>query len=315
MLGSAPGAVPDATRARPERFPRPALLGFRHVTNSAAAEMAKKYGLSRMGARPPLGRYLAEAWRRRYFAITLSRYTVEAGDSDSRLGSLWVIVRPFLSAVIYGLLFGVILGPDRPHNFVPHLLVGVTTFEFFAKCFDQGAKSITGNQSLVTSLAFPRILLPISAVLRNIFELWPMWVVLVLALLAFQQWPSWNWLLVIPMLGLMTLLNTGLALISARLTVHFRDLSQIIPFINRLLFYGSGIFFTLQSVTKNQTLIHLFQINPVYDFVEAMHSFLLPGYEPLTQWEWTALIGWSVLLPVIGLLFFWSAEERYGRVE
>ena len=62
------------------------------------------------------------------------------------------------------------------------------------------------------------------------------------------HWPTWSWLLMIPLLALFSLFNTGIALFAARLTVHVRDLTQLLPFVSRILFYTSGVLFDVSDI-------------------------------------------------------------------
>ena len=117
----------------------------------------------------------------------------------------------------------------------------------------------------------------------------------------------------IPLLALYTLFNTGVALFTARLTVHVRDLTQILPFITRLLFYTSGVLFDVSKIfEKYPKVIALYDFVPIYQVLQMARACLLGGhdYDPM---YWVYFSAWSVLLFVTGLLFFWVAEERYGR--
>ncbi|GAA2071659.1 hypothetical protein GCM10009821_06960 [Aeromicrobium halocynthiae] len=78
-----------------------------HVADATAA------GLQRVGARPTLGRYLLEVWRRRAFVMTLARFRTQAENDRDRPGIAWVVLRPLLDAGIYGLIFGWVLQTSR----------------------------------------------------------------------------------------------------------------------------------------------------------------------------------------------------------
>ena len=129
-------------------------------------------GLVLVGRRPPLGEYLVEAWRRRQFAITLAGHRLIGSLLQNRLGVLWIVLKPLLTATIYGTIFGLILsGSARPDDWVPYLITGVFIFEFFTGCFGNGARAITGNTKLVQSFGFPRILLPVATVIEQTLRL------------------------------------------------------------------------------------------------------------------------------------------------
>jgi teichoic acid transport system permease protein len=284
------------------------------VTDESPAEIAKRFGLPRVGVRPPLGRYLVEAWRRRAFAATLAGYRIQSENERNRFGLAWVVIKPLLNALVYGLVFGLILPSDtRPDNFIPYLLVGVFIFEFFSASLSDGSKAITSNARLVQSLSFPRILLAFAVVLEQIFRLIPIVVVLLLLLLLFGETPSWTWLLLVPILMVMAVFNAGVAMIAARMSVHFRDIQQVIPFGTRLIFYTSSIFFSVDLIfAERPTLLAIAHANPVYEFIALCREVLIAGPPvPPQLWWWAAL--WTVGVFLFGLVFFWYAEERYGR--
>lgn len=276
--------------------------------------MARANGLARIGARPSLGSYLREAWNRRAFAITLARYRIEAKNGQNRLGLAWVVLRPLINATVYGVVFGIVLASNtRPDNFIPFLVVGVFMFEFFSKSFSDGAKSITSNAQLVRSLSFPRILLPLSTVMQQILELIPMLLVMFIIVIVFGEPITWNWFILVPALLLMTMFNTGIALISARLTVHIRDVTQIIPFVTRIMFYTTGIFFSVEKVLADQPiLLTIARLNPVHDYIALIRYAVVTG-SPMDSIYWIAGSIGAFAFLIFGVIFFWHAEEQYGR--
>lgn len=284
------------------------------MTPTDPEALARDYGLERVGARPSLPAYLAQTWRRREFAITLARYRLQAAMSENRLGMGWVVLRPILNAALFGTIFGLIMpAGTRPDNFVPFLVVGFFIFEYFSKTLSGGAKAIVGAKSLVRSLSFPRILLPLAIVIRQLVELIPMLVVMFIILILLGEPITWGWLMVVPVMMLMTLFNLGVAFITARLTVHVRDLSQIIPLVSRVVFYTSGIFFDLARVLADKPeLLRLARLNPVHDYIGLIRGFTVSGNE-IYPFMWWIGIGAAVVTFVFGVIFFWKGEERYGR--
>lgn len=277
------------------------------------AELAAEHGLKRVGARPRLSRYLQDAWRRRDFVFALARYRLRAGLEGNRLGVLWLVLQPTLNALIYGTIFFVLQRGTDPIQFAAHVVIGVFLFQFFSHSMTQGAKSITGNQSLVQSLAFPRLTLPVAEVLEELISLLPSLAVLFVILPFLGHWPTLEWLLLIPLLILFTLFNTGVAFFTARLTVHIRDLSQLLPYISRILFYTAGVLFDVNQVFQSHPkIIAIYDFIPVYQVLQMARAALLGGhnYDPM---YWVYFSAWSVITFVGGLLFFWVAEERYGR--
>jgi len=243
------------------------------------ADYALSHGLTQVGVRPNFREYLKQAWGRRDFAFTMS----------------------------------LILGDLRPANFIPFLITGVFLFSFFSGSFSSGAKAITSNSGLLRTVAFPRILLPLSAVIREFINFLPQLAILPLVMLAFGQQITWDWLYLVPITFLMFLFSTGLAMISARLTVQVKDLGKLVPFITRLMFYSSGIFFEIERIFAGYPeLLAVAMLNPVYDFISLARGALINDMQ-MTPFLWIAASCWAVVTFLVGVLYFWKAEARYGR--
>lgn len=279
----------------------------------SAEEYALSHGLKKVGARPGLLKYISETVSRINFAYTLASYGNEAANAKSRLGSWWNILLPTIQAATYGLIFGLILGANKPDNFLPFLFTGVFLFSYISGSFSLGAGAIISNSGLVKSLSFPRVLLPLSIVMSQTLNLFPQLLVLAVVLISVQQTISWTWLMLVPLIALLFIFNFGLAMIMARITVHVRDLNKLVPFISRILFYVSGVFFSVEKIFSPDSIFaQLITLNPIYDFLNLARSYLVEGY-PQQPEQWITVSIWSFSVFVFGFVFFWSAEERYGR--
>ncbi len=226
---------------------------------------------------------------------------------------LWLVLKPLSIALIYGTIFGLILsGAARPPGFAQYVIVGTFIFEFFTGAFGNGSKSITSNAKLVQSIGFPRILLPVSTVIEYAMRMVPIVCLLYILLIAFGERISWKWLLLFPILGIMAMFNLGVALIAARMTVAVRDVQQLIPIVNRLLLYGSGILFDVDGALAHlPVVLTLVQLLPTYEFIAIARDVTLSTYSaPLIAWVGAPV--WAVLALSVGVLYFWRAEARYG---
>ncbi|MCQ9368060.1 ABC transporter permease [Brevibacterium sp. 91QC2O2] len=281
---------------------------------TTSAELAAQYGLSRVGARPNLFAYLREVWKRRDFTLSLAKYRIKSENERNRLGMAWVLLRPILSAIMYGCIFGLILGGSRPPNFVPYVVVGVFMLEFFNSSMTGGSKSIIKNTSLVQTLPFPRMVLVIAQVAQNLLNFIPTLLLMVIVAMIFGARPSWSWFAMIGLIVLFTMFNMGVALIFARLTVHFHDLSQVTPFISRMIFYTSGVFFDPQRIVAGHPVLEaIYPWHPLNEVLSIARGILLPADHPYDPSMWWMLAIWSVVMLVVGTVYFWKAEERYGR--
>lgn len=286
-----------------------------------AKELAAQHGLPKLGGRPSLSTYLAKLWQRRYFTLELARSRFRSANEADRLGAAWIVLLPLINAAVYGAVFGLLLpSSTRPEkNFLGFLVVGVFIFQFFSACLSDGAKSIIANRGLVRTLHFPRALLPIASVVQQIFALIPMVGVMCVIVLITGEPITVRWLELIPALALLVLFCTGVAFFAARMTIHIRDIAQLIPFITRVIFYLSGVFFSVDKLAKrHHSLGSVLEANPVHVYITLVRDALLTqdravsgvAADPRT---WAYGIGWAAVLFVLGFLFCWQAEELYGR--
>nr|WP_202488985.1 ABC transporter permease [Streptomyces sp. SID5473] len=285
-----------------------------------SAQLAAKYGLSVSGARPSLFQYIRQLWGRRHFILAFSQAKLTAQYSQAKLGQLWQVVTPLLNAAVYYFIFGLILNADRGMSqevFIPFLVTGVFVFTFTQSSVMAGVKSISGNLGLVRALHFPRASLPISLALQQLQQLMFSMAVLVVIAVSFGSFPSLSWLLILPALVLQFGFNTGLALIMARLGSKTPDLAQLMPFIMRTWMYASGVMFSIPVMLADKPawIADVLQWNPAAIYMDLIRFALIDGYgsENLPPHVWAFAVGWAVLFGAAGFVYFWKAEERYGR--
>lgn len=284
------------------------------LSSAELAELAKDSGLVQVGVRPRFGHYVKSLWQRRHFAIKLASSKSYARNQGSYLGQVWALLNPILWASVYLLVFGLLLNTSRGvDNFIGFLVTGVFMFRFISACISAGAKSITGNQGMITSLQFPRALLPIATVLAEFFTLLPSLVVLLIIVPVTGE-PITSSILLMPLAVVLAwLFGTGIAFIFARLVVQIRDFGQLIPFILRASMYISGVFFSIEHyVSQGGAAAAILSHQPIAIYLELVRSTLLTEMTASpSAWLWG--IGWALGFPVVGFIFFWRAEEIYGR--
>ncbi|MEU6576645.1 ABC transporter permease [Streptomyces sp. NPDC046805] len=285
-----------------------------------AADLAAKYGLAVSGARPSLGTYVRRLWGRRHFILAFSQAKLTAQYSQAKLGQLWQVATPLLNAAVYYFIFGVILNASRGMShavYIPFLVTGVFVFTFTQSSVMAGVRAISGNLGLVRALHFPRASLPISFALQQLQQLLFSMLVLFVVAVAFGSYPDLSWLLIVPILALQFLFNTGLALIMARAGAKTPDLAQLMPFVMRTWMYASGVMFSIPVMLadKPQWAENVLQWNPAAIYMDLMRFALIDGYgsENLPANVWAVAGGWAALVAIGGFVYFWKAEERYGR--
>ncbi|MFF3503907.1 ABC transporter permease [Streptomyces sp. NPDC003247] len=285
-----------------------------------AAQLAAKHGLAVSGARPTLREYVRQLWGRRHFILAFSSAKLTAQYSQAKLGQLWQVATPLLNAGVYFAIFGLILDAGRGMDkdvYIPFLVTGVFVFTFTQSSVMTGVRAISGNLGLVRALHFPRASLPISFALQQLQQLLYSMIVLFIVAIAFGSYPDASWILIVPVLVLQFCFNTGLALIFARAGAKTPDLAQLMPFVMRTWMYASGVMFSIPVflADKPQWMANVLQWNPAAIYMDLMRFALIEEYgaENLPDHVWAAAGGWAALFAIGGFVWFWQAEERYGR--
>ena len=255
--------------------------------------------------------YVRDLWERRHFAVVVPANDIRAQNMDTFFGQLWHLFNPALLITVYYVIFGVLLDANRGvENFIGFLVVGVIIFNLSQRSLQDAAISLRRNQSLIRSIQFPRALLPISSIVGQTVAFFPSFIVMLVFLLVTGEQPSIRWLVIIPILIAQQMFGIGLGLLLARIGYFFPDLQQLLPHIFRLLFYASGVLFSLEAFISNQTILDLCAINPMYDICTIARWSLIGTAAPTL-----AVIGlliWASVLPIVGLIFFRNQENRYG---
>lgn len=288
------------------------------LTAQEAEALATAHGLTEAGVRPGLSAYIADVWRHRDLMWSLAKGEFISEHQDNYLGFLWAVINPLLLGAAYYLIFGLLLGTSRGiENFITFLTAGLFTFALLSTALTSGSKSLLSRMTMMRSLQFPRVLLPVVTVLSAMVRQLPAFVVLLVIALWQQGSVSWTWALYPVALLIVTTMGLGMAMLTARLVHASRDLVNLVPLLVRLLRYVSGVFFSvslqMERFSDPPRLVALaLEYQPVAVALTMVRESIM-STEPL-RWEtWAVATGWALVLFVGGFVYFWGGEGRYGR--
>ena len=179
-----------------------------------------------------MGRYMRSLIKRRAFITEFARSELRGQNYGSVFGQLWLVLNPLLLSGVYFLLIFVIGGSSDATRFA-HLTASLFLFYLVANSLTGGVKAITSGQRLILNTSFPRIMLPLSAVVISFLKFIPTLVVAFVIHLILGLPFSWQMLWAIPVLAIAILLSTGLAILFSCVNVYFRDISSMLPYMTR----------------------------------------------------------------------------------
>jgi len=258
---------------------------------------------------PPIGAYVRELWRRRDFAAELSRTNLRAQHVNTAFGMLWLVINPLLLATVYFILVDILRSGSRGEDFFGHLVACLFAYYFIQQSAQQSVKSVTSGGKLILNTAFPRALLPLASVRTGFVRFLPTLAVYAILHLitGLPLEPVLLW--VIPLVAIMVVLASGLAMLLAAAQVYFRDLKEFLPYALRVWLYTSPILYYADDVPDRYDWV--LAINPLGPILTAWSDVLNAGKAPDLTLIGLAL-AWAAGTFAVGFLFFISREREFA---
>jgi ABC-2 type transport system permease protein len=235
----------------------------------------------------------------------------------SVLGYLWQLVRPLLLFAVLYIFFTKVARvndtgkPGEAHDGA-QLLASIVLFTFFSEATMGAVRSVVDNEALVRKIQFPRMVIPLSTVLVASFNLVLNLVVVAIFAVASGVRPMWSWFEVFPIIGMLLVLSTGLALLLSALFVFLRDVQPIWEVVTQIVFYASPVIVAVDKVQEylHGTLFHLYMLNPLavvfQQFRHAVITHATPGVGKLlgSDAQIAEPVAIVVVIFVLGLYVF-----------
>lgn len=253
-----------------------------------------------------------ELWRYRELIFFLTWRDIKVRYKQAVLGIAWAILQPFLTMVIFTVIFGTLL--NTPSQDLPYPLFSLSAllpWQLFASALQRSSVSLVGNANLITKIYFPRLAIPLSSVFAALVDFSISFFVLLGVMFYYRFWPGWTilWLPPIVLLALLTALSVGLWL--SALNVQYRDIQHMVPFIIQVWMYASPIVYPIETIPPGFWR-WIYGLNPMVGVIQGFRWALLGGNPP----DVTMLIsiGVVLLLLVSGLYYFRRMEKTFADI-
>jgi lipopolysaccharide transport system permease protein len=240
----------------------------------------------------------------------LTLRNVKVRYKQTILGSAWIVIQPLLLTGALTLVLGGFL--SVPSDGLPYALfafTGTALWSAFQRTINDTGISLAASGSIILKVYFPRILVPVAALLTALVDFVPIYVLLVVAVIAYGVFPGWPILLspVFILLALVMAFATGLWV--TMLDAIYRDMRLLIPSVLQLVFYASPVMYS-QSVVPERWQ-KFYQLNPLVGLLQGFRWSFVAGVAPPSLWN----IGWCVLISAIflaGGLILFARLERFA---
>jgi lipopolysaccharide transport system permease protein len=221
--------------------------------------------------------YWLDLWRYRELFRVLAWRDLSVRYKQTVIGVLWALIRPFLTMVIFTVIFGRIakLPTDGNAPYALMVFAGILPWTFFSTGLSEASNSLVNNSSLISKVYFPRLIVPTATIVVAFVDFLIGFCILLVLMGWYRFLPDWR-IMVLPIFALLAFFATvGPALWITALNVKYRDFRYVIPFIVQLGLYVSPVGFSSSVVPEQWRL--LYSLNPMVGVIDGFRWCILRG--------------------------------------
>jgi len=257
--------------------------------------------------------YWLDLWRYRELFVILAWRDVAVRYKQMVIGALWAFLRPFMTMVVFTVVFGTLAKLPTEGNtpYAVMVFAGLLPWTLFSSVLNDASNSVIGNANLVSKVYFPRMIIPLATVVVAVIDFLVSLVILAGLMIWYGVAPGWQ-ILLLPFFVVLALLAAiGPALWAASLIVHYRDFRFLIPFGVQIGLYVSPVGFSSKVVPEQFQMLYSF--NPMVGVIDGFRWAILG--ETNIYWPGFGIsVGAVLLLIVSGICYFRRTERTFADV-
>ena len=228
------------------------------------------------------------------------------------IGVLWALIRPFLTMLVFTIIFGRVARLPTDGN-VPYALMvfaGILPWTLFSTGLSEGSNSLINDANLITKVYFPRLIVPTARVVVAFVDFLISFFILVLLMAWYEFLPDWR-VVILPLFALFAFFaSIGPALLCASLNVKYRDFRYIVPFIVQFALYVSPVGFSSNVVSAQWRLI--FSLNPMVGVIDGFRWCIFGTQSELYPPGLLVSVGVAALFLFFGVFQFRKTEKSFA---
>lgn len=225
--------------------------------------------------------YWRDLWRYRELLQVLAWRDIAVRYKQTVIGAAWALIRPFLTMVIFTVIFSKLakLPSDGTAPYALMVFAGMLPWTFFAGALSEASNSLTGNAGLITKVYFPRLIVPIAAVMVAFVDFLISSSIMLTLMIWYKFMPGWQ-VLLLPVFAVIAFIaSLGIGAWITALNVKYRDFRHVVPFIVQLGLYVSPVGFSSSIIPDQWRLAY--SLNPMVGVIDGFRWCLLGGESQL----------------------------------
>ena len=256
-------------------------------------------------------RYWSDLWMYRGLLYFLAWRDILVRYKQTVIGVAWALIQPLVLMVILTIVFSRLA--KLPSGGAPYSLLvfsGLLPWFFFSQAFSNAANSLIGNANMVSKVYFPRMIIPLSAVVVCLVDFVIAFGLLLLLALVLGALPDWRVIALPAFLALACVTAVGAGLWMAALNVKYRDFRYVVPFMIQVGMYISPVGFNSDLVPEKWRM--LYALNPMVGVIDGFRWCLLGGKVDFYAPGLALSVVLSLFLLITGVSFFRKTERRFA---
>lgn len=257
-------------------------------------------------------RFIKDIKKFRHYLKYAAKSDLKSEVADSRLNWLWWILDPLCFMLVYTFISAIVFKQTEPY-FPIFVFIGLTTWTFFNKAVQGSVKVVKKNKSIVNKVYIPKFIFILKSLLVNGFKMFISFVLVLILMLIYRVPVTWNVLFVIPITLSLVMLTFGFSTILLHIGVFVSDLANVMTIILRLIFYMSGIFYSLEKRVPQPYGTLMLKCNPIAGLINQYRESLLYSTTP-EIWYTAVCFVIGLLISAIGIYIIYKNENNYVKV-
>jgi lipopolysaccharide transport system permease protein len=257
-------------------------------------------------------RYWHDLWQYRELFRVLAWRDISVRYKQTVIGAAWALIRPFLTMVVFTVVFGRLakLPADGSVPYALMVYAGILPWTFFSSSVADASSSLISNANLISKVYFPRLIVPAASVMVALFDLMIGFVLLIALMLWYRIIPGWQ-IVVLPFFVLLAFtVSCGLGAWITALNVKYRDFRYVVPFMIQLGLYVSPVGFSTNIVPEQWRLVY--SLNPMVGIIDGFRWCLLDGQTKIYPPSLASSFVVSIILFVLGIRQFRRMETSFA---
>ena len=260
-----------------------------------------------------MNRFIKDVKKYYKYAVYSGRAELKSEIAQSHLSWLWWILDPLLFMLVYTFVSLIVFG-NAEQYFSAFIFIGYTRFKFFEKTVKGSVKLVRANRSIVAKVYIPKHILLLTKIYVNTFTTAISFLLVFITMGIYRVPLTWNIIFFIPEVLLLVLLSFSIGTVMMHFGVFVEDLSNVMFIVLRLLFYMSGVFYSLEKrITDELLRTILLDCNPMAFIINQMRNSLLYG-KPLDVRMYFVWLVISLVIGYIGINLVYRNENGYIKV-